>query len=143
MFCHVMSCCAILCHVTWHVTYHVTCHVISWLNSAIQVPYLDQLMKIFVLCVVMCIHAHCRLLQSITVVHLSMIFKRSVSQIKSNQVLFKVSNVHLKEKKISRKLFTRLYSIANNNKLYIRFKYFGTSLWNRTWPSNGNIFSEF
>ncbi len=41
--------------------------------------------------------------------------------IKSNQVksnLFKVGNVHLKEKKISKKLFTQLYSITNNNKLY-------------------------
>ncbi len=53
--------------------------------------------------------------------------------IKSNQILFKVGNVHLKEKKISKKLFTRLYSITNNNKIYIWFKYFGTSLWNRTW----------
>ncbi len=31
---------------------------------------------------------------------------RCVSQIKSNQILFKVGNVHLKEKKISKKLFT-------------------------------------
>ncbi len=62
------------------------------------------------------------------------------NQIKSNQILFKVSNVHLKEKKISKKLFTWLYSIPNNNKLYIWFKYFGTLLWNRTWPSNENIF---
>ncbi len=38
-----------------------------------------------------------------------------------------------KKRKISRKLFTRLYSITNNNKLYFLFKYFGTSLWNRTW----------
>ncbi len=38
---------------------------------------------------------------------------------KSNKILFKVSNVHLKEKKISKKLFTRLYSTTNNNKLYI------------------------
>ncbi len=37
------------------------------------------------------------------------------NQIKSNQLLFKVGNAHLKEKK----LFTRLYSINNNNKLYI------------------------
>ncbi len=37
------------------------------------------------------------------------------NQIKSNQILFKVSNVHLKEKKIGKKL----YSITNNNKLYI------------------------
>ncbi len=28
------------------------------------------------------------------------------NQIKSNQILFKVGNVHLKEKKISKKLFT-------------------------------------
>ncbi len=41
------------------------------------------------------------------------------NQIKSNQILFKVSNVHLKEKKISKKLFTQPYSITNNNKLYI------------------------
>ncbi len=38
---------------------------------------------------------------------------------KSNQILFKVSNVLLKQKKINNKLFTRLYSITNNNKLYI------------------------
>ncbi len=36
---------------------------------------------------------------------------------KSNQILFKVDNILLKEKKISKKLFTRLYSITNNNKL--------------------------
>ncbi len=50
------------------------------------------------------------------------------NQIKSNQILFKFTNVHLKEKKISKKLFTRLYSITNNYKLYISFKYFGTSM---------------
>ncbi len=43
----------------------------------------------------------------------------SYVSIKSNQILFKVGNVHLKEKKICKKLFTRLYSITNNNKLYI------------------------
>ncbi len=41
------------------------------------------------------------------------------NQIKSSQILFKVGNVLLNEKKISKKLFTRLYSITNNNKLYI------------------------
>ncbi len=45
--------------------------------------------------------------------------KIAINQIKSNQIIFKVGNVHLKEKKISKKLFTRLYSITNNNKLYI------------------------
>ncbi len=63
-------------------------------------------------------------------------------QIKSNQILFIVGNVHLKENKISKKLFTWLYSITNNNKLYIWFKYFGTSLWNRTWPLMKIYFSE-
>ncbi len=43
------------------------------------------------------------------------------NQIKSI-FLFKVSNVYLKEKKISKQVFTRLYSITNNNKLYIWFK---------------------
>ncbi len=68
-------------------------------------------------------------------VHTSYVFCRKCTtikfksnQIKSNQILFKVSNVHLKEYKISKKLFSRLYSITNNNKLYICFKYFGTSL---------------
>ncbi len=56
------------------------------------------------------------------------------SQIKSNQIrfYFNISNIHLKEKKISKKLFTQLYSITNNNKLYIWFKYFDTSLWKYT-----------
>ncbi len=40
----------------------------------------------------------------------------------------------MKEKKISKKLFTWLYSITNNNKLYIWFKYVDTSLWNTAWP---------
>ncbi len=62
---------------------------------------------------------------------------------KSNQILFKFGNVHLKEKKISKKLFTRLYSITNNNKLYIWFKYVGTSLWNRTSPQMKIYFNEF
>ncbi len=66
-----------------------------------------------------------------------------LNQIKSNQILFKVVNVHLKEMKISKKLFTQLYSITNNNKLYIWLKYFGTSLWNRTWPQMKINFSEF
>ncbi len=48
-----------------------------------------------------------------------------------------------KKRKITMKLFTQLYSIANNNKLYIWFKYFGTSLWNRTWPQIEIYFSEF
>ncbi len=65
------------------------------------------------------------------------IWKKKI-QIKSNQILFKVDNVHLKDKTINKKLFTWLYTITNNNKLYIWFKYFGTSLWNRTWPSNEN-----
>ncbi len=45
------------------------------------------------------------------------------TQIKSNQIKF-YSNVHLKEKKISKKLFTRLYSITNktiNHKLDILY----------------------
>ncbi len=65
------------------------------------------------------------------------------NQIKSNQILFKDCNVYLKEKKISKKLFTRLYSISNSNKLYIWFKYFGSSFWNRTWPQMKIYFSEF
>ncbi len=65
------------------------------------------------------------------------------NQIKSNQILFKVGNLHLKEKKISKKLYTPLYSITNNNKLYIWFKYFGTSLWKRTWAQMKIYFSEF
>ncbi len=44
---------------------------------------------------------------------------RLSNQIKSNQILFKVGNVHLKKRKISKKLFTRLYTITNKNKLYI------------------------
>ncbi len=41
------------------------------------------------------------------------------NQIKSNQILFKVGNVHLNEKKISKNLFSSLYTITNNSKLYI------------------------
>ncbi len=41
----------------------------------------------------------------------------ALADLKSNQIVFKVGNVHLKEKKISNKLFTQLYSITNNNKL--------------------------
>ncbi len=40
------------------------------------------------------------------------------NQTKSNQILFKVCSVYLKEKKISKTLFTRPYSMTNNNKLY-------------------------
>ncbi len=52
-------------------------------------------------------------------------------QIKSNQIKFylKSSMYIWKKTKISKKLFTRLYSITNNKKLYIWLKYFGTSLW--------------
>ncbi len=44
---------------------------------------------------------------------IKMHFELSYSnQIKSNQILFKMKNVHLKEKNISKKLFTRLYTIT-------------------------------
>ncbi len=44
-------------------------------------------------------------------------------QIKSNQIKFylKLAMYIWKKRKISKKLFTRLYSITNNNKLYIWF----------------------
>ncbi len=59
-----------------------------------------------------------------------------ISLFKSNQIKFYLKSAMYiwKKRKISKTLFTRLYSITNNNKLYIGFKYFGTSLWNRTWP---------
>ncbi len=52
-----------------------------------------------------------------------------ISHILSNQIKFYLKSAMyiLKEKKISKKLFTRLYSITNNNKLYIWFKCIGTS----------------
>ncbi len=64
----------------------------------------------------------------------------------SNQIIFfnlKSAIYIWKKNKISKKLFTQLYSITNNNKIYIWFKYFGTSLWNRTWPQMKINFSEF
>ncbi len=69
-----------------------------------------------------------RLLTSPMVHYRVYLFQHKSNQIKSNQILLKIGNIHLKEKKISKKIFTELYSITFNNKLYILFKYFGTSL---------------
>ncbi len=76
---------------------------------------------------------------------LEMYFVKSLFQIKSNQIKFYLKSAMYiwKKRKNSKKLFTGLYSITNNNKLYIWFKYFGTSLWNRTWPQMKIYFSEF
>ncbi len=67
------------------------------------------------------------------------------NQIKSNQIKFYLKSAMYiwKKRKISKKLFTQLYSVTNSNKLYIWFKYVGTSLWNRTWPQMKIYVSEF
>ncbi len=118
-------------------------------HSGISIPWITQAARNMTISQGWCRHTHTH---THTHTHISQGWCRQTHthgwcrqiKSKSNQILFKVGNVHLKEKrKISKKVFTRLYSITNNNELYIWFKYFGTSLWNRTWSQMKIYFSEF
>ncbi len=122
-------------------TSHTSCyfHIKSNLNKRhLHLMSGEHLHSLFVIC--LCFSSIIEMY-----VHICFLFWYLLvsNQIKSNQIWFKVGNVHLKEKKISKKLFTRRYSITVNNKLHISFKYCGTSLWNRTWPQMKIYFSEF